>query len=233
MSVSTKYGRTFHFPFSPGTTGDDRINTDYWQDIASIPELVYTEKLDGENNCLNRHGVFARSHAAPSASPWTAHLRQRWSLIKADLGNYEIFIENLFAVHSIVYRQLPAHYHVFAIRELDQWLSWEETEFIAGFFDLPIVPVIKRGPAGFNVSVFQQDIIRLSLRPGTYDTTDIGDGKPCSMEGLVVRNSAGYNADRFGQNVFKCVRAGHVKTDVHWTRNWKRAPLKTETKCGQ
>ena len=66
--LSEKYGRTFHYPFSPGTTSDDRINHTYWEDIQQIETLIHTEKLDGENNCLSRYGVFARSHAAPTTS---------------------------------------------------------------------------------------------------------------------------------------------------------------------
>lgn len=46
--ITEKYGRTYHYPFSPGTTSDDRINTTYWEDIQKIETLVHTEKLDGE-----------------------------------------------------------------------------------------------------------------------------------------------------------------------------------------
>lgn len=67
--LSRKYGRTYHYPFSPGTSSDDRIQHHYWEFIKEIPELVHTEKLDGENNCLSKLGVFARSHAAPTVSP--------------------------------------------------------------------------------------------------------------------------------------------------------------------
>ena len=102
--LSEKYGRTYHYPFSPGTTSDDRINHTYWEDIQQIEPLIHTEKLDGENNCLSRHGVFARSHAAPTTSPWTRELRERWELMKNDLGDIEIFGENLYAIHSIEYR---------------------------------------------------------------------------------------------------------------------------------
>ncbi|MNT61895.1 hypothetical protein D3C72_1995690 [compost metagenome] len=48
------------------------------------------------------------------------------------------------------------------------------------------------------------------------------------MEGIVSRNAAGYEVNAFAQNVFKYVRKGHVKTDEHWTRNWKRAALINE-----
>lgn len=47
--LSEKYGRTYHYPFSPGTTSDDRINHTYWEDIQQIETLIHTEKLDGEN----------------------------------------------------------------------------------------------------------------------------------------------------------------------------------------
>lgn len=55
--ISEKYGRTYHYPFSPGTTSDDRINHTYWEDIQRIKTLVHTEKLDGENNCLSQWGT--------------------------------------------------------------------------------------------------------------------------------------------------------------------------------
>ena len=38
--ISEKYGRTYHYPFSPGTTSDDRINHTYWEDIQRIRTLV-------------------------------------------------------------------------------------------------------------------------------------------------------------------------------------------------
>ena len=90
---SKKYDRTYHYPFSPGTTSDDRINANWWQDICKIKHLIHTEKLDGENNCLNRIGVFARSHATPTQSAWTVQLRQRWQSIRNDLGNLDIFVK--------------------------------------------------------------------------------------------------------------------------------------------
>jgi hypothetical protein len=54
-------------------------------------------------------------------------------LIKHDLGDLELFGENLYAVHSIEYRKLPSHFFVFGIRHHDVWLSWEETAFTPVF----------------------------------------------------------------------------------------------------
>jgi hypothetical protein len=227
MSISRKYGRTYHYPFSPGTSSDDRINLNYWEDIKNIKTVIHTEKLDGENNCLSRFGVFARSHVAPTTSPWTKSLRERWDLIKNDLGDVEIFGENLYAIHSIEYRQLKSHFYVFAVRSHDVWLGWEEVEFYAAMFDFPTVPVLKR-VAPIEKSTYQEEVMILVKQKSVFDSYDINTQTSCTCEGVVSRNEAAFNVDDFGQHVFKYVRKGHVKTDAHWTRNWRRAKLMWE-----
>ena len=227
MAISSKYGRTYHYPFSPGTSSDDRINYDYWQHIIAIPELVHTEKLDGENNCLSRYGVFARSHAAPAVSPWTESLRRFWQLVKRDLGPLEIFLENLYAVHSIEYRRLDHHFYVFAVREEDRWLSWEETKFYARLLDLPVVPEISI-PRITARDAYEKAILSAAGGAGAFCPHDAATGRPATMEGIVTRNAGGYTTGEFAENVFKYVRKGHVQTGVHWTKTWKRAALQNE-----
>ena len=228
MAISQKYGRTYHYPFSPGTTSDDRIQHEYWAHINRIPNLVHTEKLDGENNCLSRLGVFARSHAAPTTSPWTESIRRFWQGVRKDLGDLEIFLENLYAVHSIAYHQLDHHFYVFAIREHDQWLSWEETKYYAAMLDLPTVPEIKIFTTPQHQAVFEKEVLDIVTGPGAFDAHDARTGQPVTMEGIVTRNAAQYAVQSFPENVFKYVRKGHVKTDEHWTRQWKRARLNNE-----
>lgn len=229
--LSEKYGRTYHYPFSPGTTSDDRINHTYWEDIREINTLVHTEKLDGENNCLSRYGVFARSHAAPTTSPWTSQLRQRWELLKNDLGDIELFGENLYAVHSIEYKRLETHFYVFAVRCLDKWLSWEEVKFYAALFDLPTVPELcTERVNGLTAETLKQHVICLAGEPSVFGSRDALTGMDCTREGVVTRNADEYFTADFARNVFKYVRQGHVQTDEHWTRHWKRARLVWESK---
>ncbi len=224
--MSQKYGRTYHFPFSPGTTSDDRINRDYWQDIQQIEQLVHTEKLDGENNCLSAAGVFARSHAAPTESPWTQEIRNRWNLIKNDLGNIEIFGENLFAIHSIRYERLEEYFFVFAVRCTDKWLSWEEVKFYASLFDFPTVPELGiQHVKDLEEGVLKKEIIKLAEEASLFNSYDTITQSACSREGVVCRNIKEYSVNDFSHNVFKYVRKGHVKTGEHWIRNWKRARL--------
>jgi hypothetical protein len=225
MALSTKYGRTYHYPFSPGTTSDDRINHEYVSDMFVIKELIHTEKLDGENNCLSRYGVFARSHAAPTVSPWTSVLRQRWALIRHELGDLEIFGENVFAIHSIAYERLDAHFFVFAIREHDVWLSWEETQFYARLLDFPTVPELAHRTAPLQPQIIEDEVLALAGETSRFGSLDALTGAPCSMEGVVSRDAVAYTTALFPHRVFKYVRKGHVQTDEHWTRTWRRAPL--------
>lgn len=228
MAFSQKYGRTYHYPFSPGTTSDDRINHLYETDLSAIGQLIHTEKLDGENNCLNRYGVFARSHAAPTVSPWTNAIRQRWQQIRHDLGDLEVFGENLFAIHSIAYERLEEHFFVFAVRENDVWLSWEETQFYARLLDFPTVPELARVVAPFEIETVKANVLSLAMQASKFGSVDARTGIPCTVEGVVSRDTGSYSVAEFPHRVFKYVRKGHVQTDEHWTRNWQRAPLARE-----
>jgi hypothetical protein len=231
MSLSNKYGRTYHYPFSPGTTSDDRISHNYWEDMSQIKEVLHTEKLDGENTCLNKYGVFARSHVAPTVHPWANYLKIKWEQIKNDLGDLEIFGENLYAVHSIEYLSLPGHFFVFGVRLHDQWLSWEETEFYAAMLDFPVVPEIKVVQPVLRNEI-EREILEIVSHESIFGSIDIHTGKDCTMEGIVSRNTSSFPVDEFRKNVFKYVRKGHVKTSEHWTRYWKRAKLIGEKGAG-
>ena len=224
--LSQKYGRTYHFPFSPGTTSDDRFNHTYWEDIEKIETLVHTEKLDGENNCLNQFGVFARSHVAPTTSSWTNQIRERWELLKNDLGDIELFGENLYAIHSIEYKRIEDYFFVFAVRLHDQWLSWEEVKFYAAMFDFPTVPELLIQPTkDLSETILKQQITDWAKEESVFGSLDPFAAQDCTREGVVTRNVGEYPVSEFMHNVFKYVRKGHVKTDEHWTRHWKRAQL--------
>ncbi len=229
MSISRKYGRTYHFSFSPGTTSDDRIHHSYWEDLKELECVIHTEKLDGENTCLNKYGVFARSHAAPTRHPWANYLKEKWQVIQRDLGDLEFFGENLYAIHSIAYERLENHFFVFGVREGDRWLSWEETKFYANLLDFPTVPVLSIHQPTDQIK-FESKILETVKGRGQFDSFDVHTNEPCTMEGVVTRNVASYAIQDFKQNVFKYVRKDHVKTDEHWSRNWKRAPLIWEQK---
>lgn len=234
MSISRKYGRTYHYPFSPGTTSDDRINHEYWEQVQAIKNVVHTEKLDGENTCLSKIGIFSRSHATPTEHPWANYLKEKWNWLKRDLGDLEIFGENLYAIHSIEYQKLEQHFFVFGIRHHEKWLSWEETKFYANLMDFPTIPEISVTKPT-KEKEYKNEILILTNSSSTFQSIDANSKKPCLMEGIVTRNSNEYAVADFAQNVFKYVRKDHVITDEHWTRKWNRAALLSERSpsCGK
>lgn len=103
----SKYNRTYHLFFSPGATNDDRMSKSV--DTLLGIDIVITEKLDGENCGMTDHGVYARSHAAFTISPWSREVRALHKLsVEDELGegvylfgeNMEVFILlNILILH--------------------------------------------------------------------------------------------------------------------------------------
>ncbi len=246
-----KYPRTLHAQISLGTTSDDRIMPNGYVEIFSKMDLIVTEKLDGQNLCFNKNGVYARSHAAPTNHPWDKTMIELWNIIKHDLGKeeFELFGESMYAIHSIEYNKLESHFYLFGVRESGKWLSWEEVKFYAALFDFPTVPELLFKNPLCNISGNDENeilkkwlTINLGMSWEDYTNTEgkLGGFDPITLnlccEGLVIRDSQSFftNAGHLqvAQNecdsLLKIVRAKHVKTDTHWTKNWKRAPLNYE-----
>ena len=238
-----------HAQISLGTTSDDRFMPNgYVKSFAEKEELILTEKLDGQNNCFSKRGVFARSHTSPTQHPWDKPMRERWELIKNDLNDLEIFGENMYGIHSIAYKNLESYFYVFAVRDGDRWLSWEEVKFYSNMLDFPVVPEIPihHKLQGFidnhkdeNIALEKWLISNLGMTwensvntSGLLGGFDPHSGKACS-EGFVIRNKDEFYTNNGDlpveknefDNLFKLVRPSHVKTDVHWTKTWKPAKL--------
>ena len=213
--ISEKYPRTYHFPFSEGATNDDRIQAQ-WQGILQH-ELVLTEKLDGENSCIKSNGVYARSHGAVNRNPWASPVWDIWERVGHTLGDLHIFGENMYAIHSLEYPDLEHYFYVFAIRDGETWLRWDEVLEYAQLLDLPVVPVLHRGHVnekGLKTLIEQQQC----------NGSRLGG----SSEGVVCRVAAAFPEAAFADSVLKYVRKNHVQTDAHWTRHWKKAVLRNE-----
>lgn len=205
--MSEKYFRTFHLPYSPGGTNDDkRIASD--QHFTGR-EIVVTEKMDGSNVCLTHKAVFARSHSKlpthSSFDPLKALHAKISHLIPED---YSLFGEWCFAVHSIEYTALPAYFMLFAIRDdsTDIWLSWNHVEFHAQKLELTTVPLLW-GPAELTTCKLQ------SLVEVAVEQPSKG-GAP-GPEGVVVRLAGAFQDP--SKSIAKWVRKDHVQTDDHWS----------------
>lgn len=196
-----KYPRTFHLPWSPGGTSDDRK----MPDTSSFDgqEVVVTVKMDGEQTTLDRVGFHARSLDTPAhpSRDWLWGLHRR---IGYDIPEqWRLCGENLYARHSIHYRNLPAHFLLFSIwDEKNVALSWDDMTTWAELLEVPVVPVLYRGP-------WDEAVVR-----GLYRAELNGD----ECEGYVVRVARAFTYREFPTVVGKFVRAQHVHTHGHWMR---------------
>jgi len=210
----SKYNRTYHLSFSEGATSDDRIAKDSSNLIGE--EIVITEKIDGENCGMISEGVYARSHADFTTSPWSVQVRQLHSVIKNDIPkDMFLFGENMQGIHSIEYSKLTSPFYLFGIRENNIWLNWQQVEDWAFLLNIPTVPVLFKG----KVNSFDE------LKELVDDLTSKKSKLGGELEGIVVRNDGIFHNDDFKDNVQKWVRKNHVQTDIHWTKNWKQANI--------
>lgn len=212
----SKYPRTYHLYFSPGTTSDDRI-VDSVETLLN-KELVITEKLDGSNTAMTDQGVFGRSHAVFTKNPWDREVRQLHKMKVENMLGEGVFLfgENMEGIHSIEYSNLESYFYIFGVRDNEIWIPWEQVEEYSYLLDIPTVPVLFKGVVN-SAKELQQIVEDLVSKP-----SELG-GK---REGIVVRTAGMFHNDDFTDNVMKWVRKGHVSTDVHWTRNWKKAEIK-------
>ena len=198
MSNRFKYPRTFHLPFSLGSTSDDKVlkNTDHFNG----KEIVVTIKMDGENLSNYSDGFHARSLDSQNHPSrfWVA----RWhAAIAHDIPEgWRICGENLYARHSIAYDNLPSYFMGFSIwNEENYALSWDET--IDYFQLLNITPVMMIYRGSFNLT-------RLKIIANQLDTN--------IHEGFVIRLADKFHYKDFSRSVAKWVRAKHVQTNQHW-----------------
>jgi hypothetical protein len=208
FDIRVKYPRTFHLPFSPGLSKDDRVQ----HDLSGLEgkEVVVTEKLDGECTNIYPGGlVHARSLEYVSRID-----RDRIKALAAEVGTHlsdgtHICGENVWSEHSISYSNLEHFFYVFSAWDKGICQSWDDTVTWALCLDLKPVPVLYRGP--FDLKVLKK----------LWTPTYAGD----ELEGFVVRPAEAFKAKDFSRLNLKYVRSGHVNTNAHWTRHIKPNPF--------
>lgn len=195
-----KYPRSLHFPWSPGTTSDDRILPSTSHFVGK--EVVVTEKMDGENTSIANNFVHARSLDSPNhPSRWYVNKLQKE--LSFDLPDgIRICGENCYAKHSIQYSQLEDFFLVFSVWNDKTCLSWDDTVEWCQLLNLKTVPVLYRG-------IYDEEKIKNDLY--------VFNREPDLMEGYVVRLAEKFNIDDFSTSLAKYVRKGHVgTTSEHW-----------------
>lgn len=194
-----KYPRTYHLPWSPGKTEDDRTMQDL--SVFEGKRVIVTRKMDGENfsgykTYSHARSIDGRSH---ETRDWAKNF---WNQRSYELPEgWRVCAENLYAVHSIKYVALPSYLLGVSIwNERNECLSWDETVEWFELLDIPTVEVLYDG-------IWDEKIIKSLYN----EKTDIN-----THEGYVVRIADGFEYRNFKTSVAKYVRKNHVATNAHW-----------------
>lgn len=198
-----KYPRTYHLPWSPGRTKDDRVlqNVDHFVG----KKVVVTEKMDGECTTVYSDGVMHARSLDSKSHPSRDWLKAKMPRSIYDLpSGWRVCGENVYAKHSIHYKYLWDYFLVFSIwNDSNVCLSWEDTVEWCRLLGLTHVPILWYGEWSIDVLGSFTDYIKV-------------EGEDDEQEGYVVRLYDSFPFDKFDVSVAKYVRKNHVQTDQHW-----------------
>jgi hypothetical protein len=194
-----KYQRTYHLPWS-NLLKDDRILQDDSNFIGK--RVIVSLKMDGENTTMYNDHIHARSIDSKSHETrnWVKGLWSQISYLIDD--NMRICGENLYALHTIKYDNLPSYFMMFSIWIDNKCLSWDETVEYSKILSLDLVPIIYDG-------LYDKNKIIESFQP--YKS---------SNEGYVVRLADEFYYSDFRKSIAKFVlpefRQALNNSHGHW-----------------
>jgi hypothetical protein len=206
----SKYPRTFHLPFSPCVSKDDKRMKDVGS-LLNVP-LIFSEKMDGQNVTMMRDGCFARSHNGPPKHKSFNLFKAIHADIRLKIPeNIQIFGEWLYATKVIRYYNLPSYLMAIGIRDLstNKWLGPAESQRIASMIGVSFVPILS-------------GIVTVSSEKELHDTIKelMKMASPYSKEkeGIVVRLAEEFDDKDFSKYVGKYVKKNFVPEK---TKHWK------------
>lgn len=195
-----KYPRTMHLPWSPGMHDDDRMMPDV--SVFEGKRVIVMEKLDGENTTMYDDYIHARSITSGN-HPSRNWIKSFHGLICNNIPDqWRVSVENLFAKHSILYKDLDTYAYGFALwNENNVLLDWETT--LEWFQLIGITPC-----PHFYWGVYDKKAIQAAYENSVANHHE--------AEGYVIRVDEPFHFSEFKRKVGKYVRKGHVQTTKHW-----------------
>lgn len=205
-----KYPRTPYFNFSDSVDREDVRESGYFNIENFLgKELVATIKMDG-SNCLWTHDHIAARNGTHATGSSFDYAKQLHAEVK-DLipPNIYIYGEWLYVKHSILYDNLDGYFQVFGVYDTtaNTWGSWQDVQYYArlvGAINVPGVRIIEPTENKKTLIELITHIAQTIIQQG--------------HEGIVVRNIKSFNNNDFNKNVAKFVRANHVQTGRHWSK---------------
>lgn len=204
FSSRVKAPRTYHLPWSPGRSDDDKVLGGGLEGLRGR-RVVVSEKMDGEGTTLYPDGFLHARSPDGRGHPSRDWLKRWWAKRAHELPEgWRITGENVYARHSLAYDGLPSYFLGFGVwDERNVRLAWDDCLEWFALLGVEPVPVLYDGP-------FDESAIR-ALPHGSGPTAE-------QSEGYVVAAADPIPYGRYRDMVGKFVRAGHVQTDQHWTR---------------
>ena len=209
FSPYTKAPRTWRLPWCPDDSGDDKV----LKDVSGLEgrNVVVTAKMDGEN--ISLYGSNGYVHAR-KVEPLNTPNSERIKALAAELGpdlpeGWRLCGESIIRQHTIHYQNLRAH-HRWYLNVFNLWddknecLSWDQICEWSELLNLPMVPVLYRGP-------WNQKLIQSLFRPEFENDP---------MEGYVVRIEDGFQFRDYRKFVGKFVRPKFQQPQTH---KWRYA----------
>jgi hypothetical protein len=199
-----KYPRTYHLPWSYANR-DDRKHKN--TSMFDGKQVVVTLKMDGECTTMYSDNIHARSIDGQShrSQSW---VRNFWANNVSYMlpSSMRICGENVYATHSIEYKNLQSYFYGFSVWENDKCLSWRESIEWFKLFDITYVPVLYEG-------IWDEDKVRRICFDSVVD------------EGYVVRLADAFDYKDFANSTAKYVRKGHLQTPSRWGNMFKTNSL--------
>ncbi len=193
----TKYPHTWYLPWCSSVSREDRGRVH--KDLSHLEgqRVIVTEKMDGENTSMYSDHIHARSIDSRHhvSRDW---VKKFWSERATEIPQgWRVCGENVFAKHSIEYKNLPSYFLGFSIWNDLECLSWDDTLEWFNLLNIEPVPTLYDG-------VYNEEKIRsLNL--------DLE-----KQEGYVLRVANSFTHDEFYNSVMKFVRDKHVRTTDFW-----------------
>lgn len=186
-----KFPRTPHIQGSNATEDDIFACLD--SNLIDTGRFIATEKMDGSNITIDKHGAYARNGKTPSAE-WFYPARDLYHHIGYLLDeNITIAGELLTWRKCIAYEKLTSEFLVFSIIDGDTVLSWKDTIEYAELLGLETVRNLATGDYS---TVIQESLSVLEQNKNT-------------MEGFVIRNQEAFPIDHYASHVAKYVGEWH------------------------
>ncbi len=202
-----KFPRTHHLPWSPGIHSDDRVIKSMAHFVGK--RVIASTKMDGENTSMYSDYFHARS-VDGRHHPSRDWCKGFWGRIAHEIPeDWRVCGENLYALHSIAYGDLPSFFLGFGVwNERNRCLAWDETLEWFELLGIKPVEVIFDG-------IYDEATIR-KLYDSQLDWS--------TREGFVLRVADEFSYGEYRTHVAKFVRKGHVQTSKHWMEGQRVVP---------